>query len=878
MKIGKVHSWKKVLAQLVLLALPTAALVFYLLWSVNHFYAILQNDWQQQGIYFAAGLALAIVFYGYRFRFITTAALLFLCYYGGYKLTGRLYTGELDAFFATIRFGIFAVLFSAGWITGYGFSRSRYYTVGWSVFLLAVQILVVSKTIDNITAAAIISAFAPLLLYAVYIIYAAELIRNMNEDERGFAWFVLKRVAGFGIILSLLLLGVFQLFKKDFAAIEKDWGGGKGNYDKNKGNSESMTKQNRDGSMSNKDQTQLSGSLSKDKRLVFVARLDNFFPDGKTPNPLYFTSYFYTRFDTLTQTFETDSLMPDNDLFKPDPSKIPLFFAKTDSTVIKNTHATKNRRVVNAEIYKTLLAANEFIAPSTAFFCQPVPVENAYKDQFKSAYRAKMWVSDLNSAYFIYNPAGNSMLQNFQQERFNILRQVNDWNGVDASFMKYYTFMPRDPEYDRIRSLAQDITQKAHATTALDKIVAIRDYFLSKDSEGQPLYKYSNNPGIPGMPSANKLTYFLFENKKGYCAYYAGATLFLLRALGIPSRVAAGFLTVDRSSKNPGWYWFYEDQAHAWVQAYFPGYGWIDFDTTVPDLETHEASQPDGTPPLNMQQAYLVADGKVTSVDTVAKKVQMSVDKLLFHDESYDAKGSPLTLDMDAAIATVSTDTGTVRLSAVKKDMHITAASFAEVLKNMQPQPNDNMASVIKKVPHPTPVDEIKIVEQEAAQPQHKKDIFESTEPVDWIKILWLALIVAAAVIVLLFATPWLIWQYLHTRAKAAGNERSKTFHQYRAAMYYLNQLGYYRNQLGPQQYAQQADERFGTSFVSFSNVYQKLKYSSLSLTPAESTVVAQFYQPFIGAVRKQTPFKTRLSKFVNIYHTIHYFTQPKIK
>ena len=160
-------------------------------------------------------------------------------------------------------------------------------------------------------------------------------------------------------------------------------------------------------------------------------------------------------------------------------------------------------------------------------------------------------------------------------------------------------------------------------------MLAIRNYFLSKDDFGQPLYKYSDNPGIPGIPSASKLSYFLFENRKGYCAYYAGATLFMLRSLGIPSRLAAGFLTIDRSSKNPGWYWFYEDQAHAWVQAYFPGYGWMDFDTTIPDVNTQQASQPDQTPPLDMQQVYLVADGEVANVDTVGKLVQMKVKNLL---------------------------------------------------------------------------------------------------------------------------------------------------------------------------------------------------------------------------------------------------------
>ena len=66
--------------------------------------------------------------------------------------------------------------------------------------------------------------------------------------------------------------------------------------------------------------------------------------------------------------------MPANDLFKPDPSKIPLYFIKSDSTAIKNTHATLDRKVVNAEVYKVLLSPTEYLAPSTAFSCQPIGV------------------------------------------------------------------------------------------------------------------------------------------------------------------------------------------------------------------------------------------------------------------------------------------------------------------------------------------------------------------------------------------------------------------------------------------------------------------------------------------------------------------------
>ncbi len=74
MKIGRIHGYKKVLAQLLLLVLPTAVLSFYVLWDLNRFYAVLQNDWLLQGVYFSAGLALSTVFYAYRFRFVSTLA------------------------------------------------------------------------------------------------------------------------------------------------------------------------------------------------------------------------------------------------------------------------------------------------------------------------------------------------------------------------------------------------------------------------------------------------------------------------------------------------------------------------------------------------------------------------------------------------------------------------------------------------------------------------------------------------------------------------------------------------------------------------------------------------------------------------------------
>jgi hypothetical protein len=76
----------------------------------------------------------------------------------------------------------------------------------------------------------------------------------------------------------------------------------------------------------------------------------------------------------------------------------------------------------------------------------------------------------------------------------------------------------------------------------------------------------------------SKLVDCFLENRQGYCEYFATAMVMLLREMGIPSRYVLGYLqgredtagvwTVDRSA------------AHAWVEVYFPGHGWVEFDPT----------------------------------------------------------------------------------------------------------------------------------------------------------------------------------------------------------------------------------------------------------------------------------------------------------
>jgi hypothetical protein len=871
MKIEKLHSNKKIAAQLLLLILPACVLGAYMLWHINQYYTVLNNQWVKQTIYLAAGLITGNIFYNRRFRFVSTFIPLVILLLIISKIISIMFTGEFSAFYAAANFFIFTFLFIAGWLIGWGFARLRYFPIILSALLLVIQIIVVSRTTE-ITAQKLIIAFAPVLIFALYIIYTAELVRNMNDDEPAFAWFIGKKLIGFGLVASLLLIMILTFFNKEFKAIEKEFGGeGKQQKEQDK---ETITKQNKDGSVSNKKEMGMSGGVKSSKRLVFIAKLDNYLPNSETPNPLYFTYDYYTKFDTLTQTLETDNLMPSNDLFQPDPSKIPLYFTQVDSSVLIKAKGNLKRKIVSAEVYKALLSPKEFLAPSTAFFCQPIAVEKEYKQQFKSAYRAKMYVSDLNSAYFIYNPAGNTELETFQQQRFDELRKVTNWNGEDKNFMEYYTFIPKGDSYDSIRVLAQQLTK--NAATPIDKMIAIRNYFLSKDEDGQPLFKYTENPGVPGLPSANKLTYFLFQNHKGYCAYYAGATLFLLRALGIPSRVATGFLTVDRSDKNKGWYWFYEDQAHAWTEAYFPGYGWIDFDTTIPSTEQQQSPAPDGTPPITVQSAQFVSFGKVLSIDTTTKRVEMQVNKMIFHDKVFELKDH-VQLNMDVSIATINRDTGAVSLSDLKKGMEITAMSFSEQIKNIIPLDSNSSQEIFSKIPKPAPIDEITILDTEKEK-QQKKELKKSKQSFSLISLLWISLAVLGGIVLLIFSLPWLIYRWFRFKAMQNSNPKQKAYWSYTSAMFLLNQLGFARGDLSPLQFAKQnIDPHFKTNFASFVQVFLKGKYSSQPFTTPEESIVTGFYSPFDKSIKDQIPYKQRFNKFLNFYRTINYFTKPKI-
>jgi protein-glutamine gamma-glutamyltransferase len=121
----------------------------------------------------------------------------------------------------------------------------------------------------------------------------------------------------------------------------------------------------------------------------------------------------------------------------------------------------------------------------------------------------------------------------------------------------------------RVRALARRITRDA--PTDVDKVLAIEDYLRRN-------YEYSLDSPVPPL-DRDAVDHFLFDADVGFCEQFASATAVMLRSLGIPARVVAGYAVGERNPFS-GYYDVRASDAHAWVEVWFPGYGWYEFDPT----------------------------------------------------------------------------------------------------------------------------------------------------------------------------------------------------------------------------------------------------------------------------------------------------------
>ncbi|MBW3662175.1 MAG: DUF3488 and transglutaminase-like domain-containing protein [Actinobacteria bacterium] len=141
--------------------------------------------------------------------------------------------------------------------------------------------------------------------------------------------------------------------------------------------------------------------------------------------------------------------------------------------------------------------------------------------------------------------------------------------------------------YEQLGVLAEQIYVERGAATPIEKAFALQNYFIE---DGSP-FTYTTD--VEPLRGSGALERFVLEDRTGYCEYYATAMAVMLRATGVPARVAVGFLSgtdvtadIEEDIVDPGsgrpirTYVISTDDAHAWVEVLAPGYGWLKFDPT----------------------------------------------------------------------------------------------------------------------------------------------------------------------------------------------------------------------------------------------------------------------------------------------------------
>jgi transglutaminase-like putative cysteine protease len=143
--------------------------------------------------------------------------------------------------------------------------------------------------------------------------------------------------------------------------------------------------------------------------------------------------------------------------------------------------------------------------------------------------------------------------------------------GTPHRFAAVRALVGRDPGLDhylQLANLAEDVA--GGSRTPYEAVSRLEDWFVSSGG-----FSYSNHPTVVNPP----LVGFVTQTQSGYCQYFAGAMALMLRYLGIPARVAVGFAGGTYSSHKHAWL-VTDREAHAWVEVWFKGYGWLPFDPT----------------------------------------------------------------------------------------------------------------------------------------------------------------------------------------------------------------------------------------------------------------------------------------------------------
>lgn len=257
-----------------------------------------------------------------------------------------------------------------------------------------------------------------------------------------------------------------------------------------------------------------------------------------------------------------------------------------------------------------------------------LPYQSIYDSGTKYRYDAEVELGDhKNYSFWLLNSA------------------VTDWDKIrnesapseDSTIRAYEQFvretyleLPDTPEMQR---LSADFKSSEYYDRAVSFVPYDGLQFSFMQGIRDYIWDHAEYTIMPGQPpkDADFVNYFLFENHKGFCAHYASAAVLLCRSVGIPARYVQGYVLtkgnfVDAVRRNvaagePDSDYHLEiadEQAHAWVEVYINGFGWIPYEFTesVQD-QWHEATVAPVTTSVTATAASRMTTTTTTTTTTV---------------------------------------------------------------------------------------------------------------------------------------------------------------------------------------------------------------------------------------------------------------------
>ncbi|MDW7738645.1 MAG: transglutaminase-like domain-containing protein [Bacillota bacterium] len=232
------------------------------------------------------------------------------------------------------------------------------------------------------------------------------------------------------------------------------------------------------------------------------------------------------------------------------------------SEFIEGSDFNKPKEIMDNYLSETELTIRHIRLRTRTVFSIPFPAEISQLPGIMLKDRhGGIVMSQSIPLYYEYSVNGHYLAY---RTNFSLLEEES---GIPETIHNYLRLPVSLPE--RVHKLAYELTADTDGYYA--KIKAIETYLRNN-------YTYTTE--LPSLPeNRDFVDFFLFDLKEGYCTAFASALAIMGRAAGIPTRYVVGFI-IPESPSTGGKYRIAGSNAHAWVEGYIPGIGWLPFEAT----------------------------------------------------------------------------------------------------------------------------------------------------------------------------------------------------------------------------------------------------------------------------------------------------------